>query len=109
MMNIELFMAVVAGCMELLYRPLTSSTRRMHNVECTIAVFNIIIYIMYVVTMILTSSILRGKQDKSQIDVNKELTDVMASPMSNVREFNSRSEYVNRSVNPYNSQASFIM
>lgn len=109
MMNIELFMAVIAGCMELLYRPLTSSARRMHNVECAIAVFNIIIYIMYIVTMILTSSILRGKRDKGQVDVSKELSDVIASPMANGREFNSRSERVHRSVNPYNSQSSFLM
>lgn len=51
MMNVELFMAVIAGCMELLYRPLTSNEHRSHNVECAIAVFNIIIYAMYVVTM----------------------------------------------------------
>lgn len=66
MMNIELFMAIIAGCMELLYRPLTKNTRRLHTVECTIAIFNIVIYVMYVVTMILTGPILKGKRERYQ-------------------------------------------
>lgn len=61
MMNIELFMAIIAGCMELLYRPLTTQLHRQHTVECAIAVFNIIIYVLYVITMILTSNILQNK------------------------------------------------
>lgn len=44
MMNLELFMSVIAGCMELLYRPLIRDEQRLHNMECAIAVFNIIIY-----------------------------------------------------------------
>ncbi|KAK2812294.1 hypothetical protein Q5P01_000049 [Channa striata] len=42
-MNVELFMSVVAGCMELLYRPLIQDEHRLHNMECAIAVFNIAI------------------------------------------------------------------
>lgn len=62
MMNVELFMAVIAGCMELLYRPLIHNVQRLHNVECAIAVFNIAIYLMYVVSMILTSTVLGGQE-----------------------------------------------
>lgn len=62
MMNLELFMAVVSGCMELLYRPLIRDEHRMHNVECAIAVFNILIYAMYVITMVLTSTVLKERQ-----------------------------------------------
>lgn len=104
MMNLELFMAVIAGCMELLYRPLTRDTQRLHNVECAIAVFNIIIYIMYVVTMVLTSRILRGKREKVHCDPNRELLDVVTSPIPGAREY-----AVSRGANPYNSQSSFIM
>ncbi|KAK2819411.1 hypothetical protein Q5P01_024972 [Channa striata] len=42
-MSVELFMSVVAGCMELLYRPLIQGEHRLHNMECAIAVFNIVI------------------------------------------------------------------
>lgn len=62
MMNVELFMAVLAGGMELLYKPLTRTSERLHHVECTIAVFNVVIYVMYVVSMILTSAVLRGQE-----------------------------------------------
>lgn len=62
MMNLELFMAVVSGCMELLYRPLIRDENRLHNVECAIAVFNILIYAMYVITMVLTSTVLKERQ-----------------------------------------------
>lgn len=61
MMNLELFMSVIAGCMELLYRPLIADEQRLHNTESAIAVFNIIIYAMYVITMILTSMVLKEK------------------------------------------------
>lgn len=62
-MNVELFMAIVAGCMEILYRPLTKQIQRQHAVECAIAIFNIIIYVLYIITMVLTSNLL---QDKSR-------------------------------------------
>lgn len=64
---------------------------------------SIIIYIMYVVTMVLIWSIHRGYQEKIHCDVNKELLDVVTSPIPNA------CEYMSRSVNPYNSQSSFIM
>lgn len=103
MMNVELFMAVIAGCMELLYRPLTSNEHSSHNVECAIAVFNIIIYAMYVVTMILTASVLRGKHEKEHSDSDpSDMTDVvnnMAVPR----------KYVARSSNLYNSPTGYMM
>lgn len=75
MMNLELFMAAIAGCMELLYRPLVRNDGRLHRMEMAIAVFNVIIYLMYVVTMVLTSVILREKAvteqpaDRRQVEV----------------------------------------
>lgn len=71
MMNIELFMAIIAGCMELLYQPLIRDGQRLHNTECAIAVFNIIIYIMYVVTMVLTSTVLKGKHERITSDTQE--------------------------------------
>lgn len=100
-MNIELFMAVIKGCMEALYRPLVSDAQRLHNVECAIAVFNIIIYIMYVVTMVMTSTILKGKQDKISVDFQRDIPDVVPITPS-------AREYMGRSVNPYNSQSSYM-
>ena len=99
MMNIELFMSVIAGCMELLYRPLIRDAQRLHNMECAIAVFNIIIYIMYVVTMVLTSTVLKGKHERIPVDVQREMSDVGTS---------SARDYMSRSINPYNSQSSFM-
>lgn len=103
MMNVELFMAVIAACMELLYQPLTSDEHRLHNVECAIAVFNIIIYVMYVVTMILTSTVLRGKYEKEHNDSGGfNVTDVVSNvPMSR--------DYIPRSSNFYNSPNGYMM
>lgn len=78
MMNIELFMAVIAGCMELLYQPLINDAQRLHNMECAIAVFNIIIYIMYVVTMVLTSCILKEKHPRVAVDTQRDFADGVA-------------------------------
>lgn len=87
--------------MELLYRPLVSNAQRLHNMECAIAVFNIIIYIMYVVTMVLTSTILKGKHELSPVNTQREFQDtVTVTP--------SAREYMTRSAKPYNSQGSFI-
>lgn len=101
MMNFELFMAVIAGCMELLYRPLISNARRMRNMEFAIAVFNIIIYAMYVPTMVLTSNILKAKQEKVQVDVHRDVGEAISMPA--VRDY-----MTERSANPYNSHSSFI-
>lgn len=101
MMNIELFMAVIAGCMELLYRPLISDAQRLHNMECTIAVFNIIIYIMYLVTMVLTSTVLKGRHEKIPVDVHRDIPEVVTIPPS-------ARDYMSRSINSYNSQSSFM-
>jgi len=98
MMNIELFMSVIAGCMELLYRPLISDAQRLHNMECAIAVFNILIYIMYVVTMWLTSTVLKGNHQRNPADVPREMHAVGSS---------SAREYMSRSSNPYDSQSGF--
>ena len=65
MMNAQLFMAVIAGGMELLYRPLIRDGKRLHDVECTIAVLNMVIYFTYVASMILTATVLRGKDKVS--------------------------------------------
>ncbi|KAL4009198.1 hypothetical protein ACER0C_003050 [Sarotherodon galilaeus] len=103
MMNVELFMAVIAGCMELLYRPLTSNEHRSHNVECAIAVFNIIIYVMYVVTMILTASVLQGKHEKEHTDSDlSDMTDVVTNVAA-------PREYVTRGANLYNSPTGYMM
>lgn len=92
MMNVELFMAVIAACMELLYQPLTSDAHRLHNVECAIAVFNIIIYVMYVVTMILTSTVLRGNRDKEHNDSGGFVPEVITNaPMA--RDYKSSNFY----------------
>lgn len=101
MMNIELFMAVIAGCMELLYRPLISDAQRLHNMECAIAVFNIIIYIMYVVTMVLTSTVLKGSHEMIPVDVHRDIPEAVTIPSS-------ARDYISRSINPYNSQSSFM-
>ncbi|TKS64987.1 hypothetical protein D9C73_027779 [Collichthys lucidus] len=101
MMNVELFMAVIAGCMELLYRPLISDASRLHNVECTIAVFNIVIYAMYVPTMVLTSTILKAKQESVPADVHRDILEAVTVPVPR--------DYVGgRSPSPYNSHSSFI-
>lgn len=101
MMNVELFMAVIAGCMELLYRPLISDASRLHNVECTIAVFNIVIYAMYVPTMVLTSTILKAKQESVPADVHRDILEAVNVPAPR--------DYVSsRSASPYNSHTSFI-
>lgn len=92
MMNIELFMAVIAACMELLYRPLTGDEHRVHNVECAIAVFNIIIYVMYVVTMILTSMVLRGKHEKEHTDLGGFVPEPVMPP---ARDYRSSSNFYN--------------
>lgn len=107
MMNIELFMAVIAACMELLYQPLTSADHRLYNVECAIAVFNIIIYVMYVVTMILTATVLRGKHEKEHTEPGGsggfDVTDVVSNvAMSR--------DYIPRSSNNfYNSTTGYMM
>ena len=101
MMNVELFMAVIAGCMELLYRPLISDACRLHNVDCTIAVFNIVIYVIYVPTMVLTSIILKAKQESVPADVHRDILEAVAVPAPR--------DYVSdRSASPYNSHSSFI-
>lgn len=89
MMNIELFMAVIAGAMELLYRPLISDAQRLHRMECAIAVFSIVIYMMYVVTMILTSTILKGKHERSSLEIQMPETVPISPPRT--REYMSRS------------------
>lgn len=101
MMNIELFMAVIAGCMELLYQPMISDAQRLHNMQCAIAVFNIIIYIMYVVTMVLTSTVLKGKHEVATVDAPRDIPEAVPIP-STAR------DYFSRSINSYNSQSSFI-
>lgn len=101
MMNIELFMAVIAGCMELLYRPLISDVSRLHNVECAIAVFNILIYAMYVPTMVLTSTILKAKHESVPVDSQGDIFEAVTAP--------SPRDYMSgRGASPYTSQASFI-
>ncbi|KAK2814252.1 hypothetical protein Q5P01_000699 [Channa striata] len=81
-MNAELFMSVVAGCMELLYRPLIQDEHRLHNMECAIAVFNIVIYAMYVVTMVLTPTVLKEKQDEVRAGSRKDATEIAIAPNS---------------------------
>lgn len=103
MMNLELFMAVIAGCMEFLYRPLTGDKYRLHAVECAIAVFNIITYAMYVVTMILTSTILRGKHEKEHSDSGQlDFTDVVTNTAIT-------RDYMTRASNMYHSQPGYMM
>ena len=97
MMNSELFMAVIAGCMELLYQPLISNAQRLHNMECAIAVFNIVIYAMYVVTMVMTSTVLKERRDTVQFDGQRAIPNTAASVQDH------RSYY-----EPYNSMSSFI-
>lgn len=97
MMNVELFMAVIAGCMELLYQPLISNAQRLHNMECAIAVFNIIIYAMYVVTMVMASTILKDIRETVQGDGQRAFPDNTASGRDD------RSYY-----DPYTSLSSFI-
>lgn len=101
MMNIELFMAVIAGCMELLYRPLISDASRSHNVECAVAVFNIVIYAMYVPTMVLTSTILKAKQQGAPADDHRDILEAVTVPAP-------RDYMSGRSASPYNSHSSFI-
>lgn len=101
MMNIELFMAVIAGCMELLYQPMIGDAQRLHNMECAIAVFNIVLYIMYVVTMVLTSTVLKGKHEVITVDGPRDIAEAVAIPSS-------ARDYISRSINSYNSQSSFI-
>ncbi|KAK2814411.1 hypothetical protein Q5P01_000539 [Channa striata] len=81
-MNAELFMSAVAGCMELLYRPLIQDEHRLHNMECAIAVFNIAIYAMYVVTMVLTPTVLKEKQDEVRAGSRKDATEIAIAPNS---------------------------
>ena len=109
MMNVELFMAVIAGCMEMLYRPLISDAQRLHSVECTIAVFNIVIYIMYVMTMVLTSTVLKGKHEKIPSDVQRDIPEAAeAAAAATTMPFSAR-DYANRSVhNTLYSQTSFM-
>lgn len=102
MMNIELFMSVIAGCMELLYRPLMKDYERLHKMEFAIAIFNIIVYIMYVVSMMLTSTVLKGNHEQMSVDVQSEMTDDMATPLTSC----SSREYMSRNNNPYYSQSS---
>ncbi|KAK2844049.1 hypothetical protein Q5P01_010708 [Channa striata] len=103
-MNVELFMSVVAGCMELLYRPLIQEEHRLHNMECAIAVFNIVIYAMYVVTMVLTSTVLKEKQDEVRPSSRKDATIAPNSSRDNHFYYSSRG-----SGNPYYSQSSGFM
>lgn len=106
-MNVELFMSVVAGCMELLYRPLIQDEHRLHNMECAIAVFNIVIYAMYVVTMVLTSTVLKEKQDEVRAGSRKDATEIAIAPNSSR---DNRFYYSSRgSGNPYYSQSSGFM
>ena len=46
--NTELVMSVVDGCMELLYRPLVDSANRWHNMECSVAIMNILVVVSHV-------------------------------------------------------------
>ena len=94
-------MAVISGCMELLYQPMISDAQRLHNMECAIAVFNIIIYIMYGVTMVLTSTVLKGKHKVITVDGPRDIPEVVAIPFS-------ARDCISRSINSYNSQSSFI-
>ncbi|KAK2813037.1 hypothetical protein Q5P01_000902 [Channa striata] len=71
-----------AGCMELLYRPLIQDEHRLHNMECAIAVFNIAIYAMYVVTMVLTPTVLKEKQDEVRAGSRKDATEIAIAPNS---------------------------
>lgn len=106
MMNVELFMAVIAGCMELLYRPLIHNVQRLHNVECTIAVFNIVIYLMYVVSMILTSTVLRGQEtvssDPSEYSYTRDHRDMSGSGAC-------RDYMTDRTCGPYSSQSGHMV
>lgn len=101
MMNLELFMSVIAGAMELLYQPLIRDEQRLHNTECAIAVFNIVIYMMYVVTMVLTSTVLKGKHERISADAQREVPDSVNVPPS-------PREYMSRGINPYHSQSNFM-
>ncbi|KAK2811401.1 hypothetical protein Q5P01_000231 [Channa striata] len=102
-MNAELFMSAAAGCMELLYRPLIQDEHRLHNMECAIAVFNIVIYAMYVVTMVLTPTVLKEKQDEVPLAAARTppRSPLPQTPPDNRFYYSSRG-----SGNPYYSQSS---
>lgn len=100
MMNVELFLAVIAGSMELLYQPLIADEQRLHRMECAIAVFNIVIYIMYLVTMVLTSTVLREKRDATPHELCPP--DIVTVPPT-------ARDYVSRTgISPYNTQSNFM-
>lgn len=55
LMNVELFMAIIAGAMELLYRPLAKSADAAYTTECVVSATNLIVYAMYIVSVVLTT------------------------------------------------------
>ncbi|KAK2812079.1 hypothetical protein Q5P01_000078 [Channa striata] len=89
--------------MELLYRPLIQDEHRLHNMECAIAVFNIAIYAMYVVTMVLTPTVLKEKQDEVRAAAARTppRSPLPQTPPDNRFYYSSRG-----SGNPYYSQSS---
>ena len=62
---------------------------------------NIIIYIVYVVTVVLTSTVLKGKHERIPVDVQRDIPEAVTIPSS-------ARDYMSRSTNPYNSQSSFM-
>ena len=68
--NIELVMSVVDGCMELLYRPLVDSLNRWHNMECSVAIMNILVVVSHVWgSMMIIRSILGNKNELEETEL----------------------------------------
>lgn len=110
MMNAELFMAVLVACMELFYRPLTKRPDNQHTIECAIAVLNIIIYVLYVITMALTSTLLREKSPVDPVSYvlpSEVPPDVMmmGGHRGSVRDYHP----MVHGVNSYNTPSEFMM
>ena len=73
--NMELIMSVVAGCMELLYRPLVDSLNRWHNMEYSIALMNILVVISHFCgSLMIIRSILGNKNDLEVTELSAPAT-----------------------------------
>ena len=73
--NMELIMSVIAGCMELLYRPLVHSLNRWHNMELAIGIMNILVVIAhYCGSLMIIKSILGNKNELEETELSSHAT-----------------------------------
>ncbi|KAK2844046.1 hypothetical protein Q5P01_010705 [Channa striata] len=69
-------LAMVVSIVLSFFAATTKHEHRLHNMECAIALFNIVIYVMYVVTMVLMSTVLKEKQDEVRTGSRKDATEI---------------------------------